>query len=141
MNACIELANSYNATNIEFLPVPEGMVPEIQNKSDVMLLPVKKNGAMSSIPSKLPAYMFSSKPIIGSLDLESDTAKSILESGCGIVVEPENEVELINAMKEASEWSKQVLEEKGNAGFEYAVLNFSKKENLQKVVTVIENII
>ena len=66
-----------------------------------MLLPLKKGAAMSSIPSKLPAYMFSKKPIIGSLDVQSDTARAIIESDCGLVVEPENEQALINAFKEA----------------------------------------
>lgn len=139
-NACRELANSLHAENIEFIPVQEGMVPIIQDKSDVMLLPVKKFGAMSSIPSKLCAYMFSSKAIIGSLDLESDSTRVILESDCGIVVQPENEDELINAMKVAAQWSKQILEEKGKNGFNYAMANFSKKQNLPKIVSVIKNI-
>jgi len=138
---CIELVKSLNATNIEFLFVPEGGVPAVQDKSDVMLLTVKKNGAMSSIPSKLPAYMFSAKPIIGSLDLESDTAKAIIESGCGIVIEPENEEALINAMIKFSLISRKELVDKGKAGFEYAVVHYSKKINLQKVVSIIENTI
>ena len=138
---CIELTESFKATNIEFLSVPEGFVPETQDKSDVMLLPVKKNGAMSSIPSKLPAYMFSAKPIIGSLDLESDTAKAINESSCGLIVEPENEIELIKAMKELSFLSKKDLKDKGKSGFDYAMAHFSKKANLQKVASIIENTI
>jgi glycosyltransferase involved in cell wall biosynthesis len=140
-NACIQLVKSLNVSNIEFLEVPQGMVPNIQDKADVLLLPVRKNGAMSSIPSKLPAYMYSSKPIIGSLDLESETAKAIKESGCGIVVEPENEVQLIKVIKDVSKWDIQTRNKKGNLGFEYAMKNFSKKTNLQKVVTIIENII
>jgi len=140
-NACKELVKVLGIKNIEFLPVPEKMVPSIQDKADVMLLPVKQNGAKSSIPSKLPAYMFSAKPIIGSLDLDSDTANAITTSGCGIVVEPENEMKLIDAMKQITEWSIQIREEKGNAGFEFAKSNFSKKNNLQKVISVIESLI
>jgi glycosyltransferase involved in cell wall biosynthesis len=138
-NACKDLVKSLQSSNIEFLSVPRGKVPEIQDKADVMLLPVKKNGAISSIPSKLPAYMFSSKPIIGSLDKESDTARAILESNCGIVVEPENENQLINAMKEVSKWSREVLDDKGKAGFNYAMLHFSKKANLSKVIALIND--
>jgi len=139
--ACIDLVNSLNINNIEFVQVPDGKVPSVQDVADVMILPVKKNGAMSSIPSKLPAYMFSAKPIIGSLDLKSDTAKAINDSGCGIVVEPENEIELIDAMKEVSEWSNQTIFEKGNLGFNYAILNFSKRTNLDKIVSIIESVI
>lgn len=138
---CIHLANSLNADNVEFIQVPEGKVPVVQDRADVLLLPVKKNGAMSSIPSKLPAYMFSAKPIIGSLDMESDTARAINDSDCGIVVEPENEDELITAMRKASQWDIVLREEKGNAGFNYAILNFSRKSNLDKVVSVIQNVL
>lgn len=138
---CIELTESLKATNIEFITVPQGKVPDIQSDADVMLLPVKKGGAMSSIPSKLPAYMFSAKPIIGSLDLESDTARAINESGSGLVVEPENMNGLINAMRELSSMSKVDLKDKGKSGFEYAMVHFSKKSNLQKVVSIIERTI
>ena len=139
-NACIELAKNYKARNIEFIPVPEGMVPSIQDRADVMLLPVKKGGALSSIPSKLPAYMFSAKAIIGSLDLESDTAKSIIKAGCGIVVEPENKESLMKAMIESSQWNRDLLNSKGKAGFSYAMQTFSKKANLPKVISLIENV-
>lgn len=136
--ACKELANALGATNVKFIPVPDGKVPEVQSKADVMLLPVKKGGAMSSIPSKLPAYMFSAKPIIGSLDKKSDTAKAIVDADCGIVIEPENEIELISAMQKISEWDRNLLVEKGENGFYYAIKNFSKSRNLEKVITIIK---
>ena len=134
---CKKLAKQLNAKNIEFIPVPEGKVPEIQDIADVMLLPVKKNSAYSSIPSKLPAYMFSKKPIIGSLDLDSDTAKAIVNANAGIVVEPENEEKLIEAMQQLSKWDKGKLLQNGENGFNYAMEHLSKKINLNKVVQVI----
>lgn len=138
---CMHLVNELEINNIKFLEVPEGMVPAVQDQADVLLLPVKKNAAMSSIPSKLPAYMFSSKPIIGSLDIESDTAKAIVNSGCGLVVPPEDEGELINAFVKASEWSVLERIQKGNCGFEYAMQHFSKKSNLLKLVLLINRLL
>jgi glycosyltransferase involved in cell wall biosynthesis len=137
-DACKELANTLGATNVKFIPVPDGKVPEVQSKADIMLLPVKKGGAMSSIPSKLPAYMFSAKPIIGSLDKKSDTAKAIVDADCGIVIAPENESELITAMRKISEWDRNLLGEKGENGFNYAIKNFSKSRNLEKVINIIK---
>lgn len=134
---CKELAKTLNASNIYFESVPEGKVPEVQAKADVMLLPVKVGGAMSSIPSKLPAYMFSAKPIIGSLDLESDTARAIKDADCGILVKPENESKLIEAMNEIVNWNNDILVQKGKNGFNYAIDNFSKKINLEKVINII----
>lgn len=135
--ACKELAWNYPEACIEFWDVPDGKVPEIQAQADVMLLPVKKGAAMSSIPSKLPAYMFSQKVIIGSLDMESDTAKAIIKSNCGLVVEPENEQLLIDAFQEVSGWDAQILEQKGRNGFDYAINRFSRTQNLPLITNLI----
>lgn len=137
---CENLAKSLNAKNVEFMSVPEGKVPHTQDIADVMLLPVKKNGAYSSIPSKLPAYMFSKKPIIGSLDVDSDTAKAIINADAGIVVEPENAEKLVAAIKEIASWNADKIKEKGENGFNYAMENFSKVGNLKKITHIIENL-
>lgn len=136
---CKELALNYPEVCIEFWDVPDGKVPEVQAQADVMLLPVRKGAAMSSIPSKLPAYMFSQKVIIGSLDMESDTAKAIIKSNCGLVVEPENEQLLIDAFQEVSRWNAQILEQKGRNGFDYAMNRFSRKQNLPLITNLIRS--
>ena len=133
------MASNYPEVCIEFWDVPDGKVPEVQAQADVMLLPVKKGAAMSSIPSKLPAYMFSQKVIIGSLDMESDTAKAIIESNSGLVVEPEDVQQLIEAFQEVSEWDVQTLEQKGRNGFDYAIKRFSRKQNLPLITDLIRN--
>lgn len=126
-------------TNIEFWDVPDGKVPEIQDYADVMLLSIKKGAASSSIPSKLPAYMFSAKPIITCVDANSDTANAIIEADCGWVLEPENSNELANKMVEVFSSKKDVLTNKGQKGFEYAIKKFSKRENLQKIIQLISS--
>lgn len=135
--ACKNLVETLRIENIQFMSVAEGKVPEVQDLADVMLLPVKTGAAMSSIPSKLPAYMFSKKPVIGSLDLESDTARAILQSNCGIVVPPEDEEKLVEALQEISNWDTDKIENSGNNGFDYAIKYFSKKSNLKKLVNIL----
>ena len=135
---CQNLSLKYADSIIEFVDVPSGKVPEIQNKADVMLLPIRKGAAMSSIPSKLPAYMFSQKPIIASVDADSDTADSIHKSGCGWVVEPENKNQLIALFKTIYEECHELRAVKGMNGFNFAMERFSKKNNLQKIVSIIE---
>lgn len=131
------MVKDMNTSSIEFWSVPEGKVPEIQEQADVMLLPIKKGAAGSSIPSKLPAYMFSQKPIIACVDENSDTANAVILSDCGWVLPPENVDRLIHLMKEILSLPKEVLCHKGKNGFDYAIQNFSKKNNLQKIITVI----
>ncbi len=126
---------------IEFWDVPNGKVPEIQSKADCMLLPIKKGAASSSIPSKLPAYMFSAKPIIGCMDADCDTANAIIEAGCGWVIEPENIEKLAEQMRKITALEASDLEAKGKKAQEYGLSHFSKKENLNRLVKVIEDIL
>lgn len=119
--------------DIQFWDVPFGQVPATQAKADVMLLPVKKGFALSSIPSKLPAYMFSAKPVLASVDGNSDSAKCILDAGAGWVCEPEDVEALANAMKNCMEKDTETLKKMGEAGFTYAIDEFSRTKNLQKL--------
>lgn len=127
-------------SSIEFWDVPNGKVPEIQSKADVMLLPIKKGAASSSIPSKLPAYMFSAKPIIGSMDVDSDTANAIQESGGGIIVEPENKELLARKMKEIAAKDKKELTDIGMQGQKYALKFFSKESNLNNLMHIVSEL-
>lgn len=126
---------------IEFWDVPNGKVPEIQSKADVMILPIKKGAASSSIPSKLPAYMFSAKPIIGCVDADSDTANAISEAECGWVIEPENAGKLASMMEVVISLDEACLKEKSDNAFSYGLSHFSKKENLDKLVKVIDEML
>lgn len=123
-------------SNIEFWNVPDGKVPEIQAQADVMLLPIKKGAASSSIPSKLSAYMFSKKPIVACVDGNSETASAIITANCGWVIMPE-EIELLaNNMKYIASINPNELETKGLNGFNYALENLTKEKNLKKLVSI-----
>ena len=137
----VKNAEKVSGNNVEFWQVPEGQVPDVQSMADVLMLPVKKGNASTSIPSKLPAYMFSAKPVLASVDEDSDTALAIINADCGFVVEPENAESLALIMKHIYNMDKTELEKLGRKGRNYALLNFSKKANLQKVVSVVENFV
>ncbi len=134
-------AENLMVTAIEFWDVPNGKVPETQALADILLLPIKKGASSSSIPSKLPAYMFSKKPIIANADEGSDSANCIKESGCGYVLEPENIEQLSKCMTEMVNLSKDQLDKMGENGLSFAQSNFSKTVNLKKVTAIIENTI
>ena len=128
-----------NNTNIEFLEVPEGQVEVIQNQADILLLPLKKNANNTSIPSKLPAYMFSSKPILACVDLQSDIAECIIESNSGWVITSEDKSSFVNVLREISKTTQFELQIKGENGYKYATKRFSKESNLPKLLNTILN--
>ena len=138
---CMALANDLKNRQIEFCEAKPVDVPELQSHADVLLLPLKKGIGKTATPSKLTAYLLSSKPVIACVEDETDVANILREGNCGFVVEPENEIALSSKMKELHDSEPAKLEELGQNGREYALLNLSKKANLQKVVSVIESLI
>lgn len=128
-----------NNLNIEFLEVPEGQVEIIQEQADVLLLPLKKNANNTSIPSKLPAYMFSAKPILAIVDNESDIAECINVSNSGWVIPSEDGISLANIMLEISNTTKFDLKIKGDNAYKYAINRFSRESNLPKLINAIIN--
>lgn len=138
---CIEIAHKLGNDRIEFYNVIPENVPELQSQSDVLLLPLKKGISLTATPSKLTAYLLSGKPVIASVEKESDVANIIQDANCGFVVEPENVESIALGMKQVYNLNKSELEKLGRNGKEYAVFNLSKKTNLQKLVSVIENTI
>ena len=136
-----KIVSSKKIERVKFVSVADGKVPEIQGLADVMLLPIKKGAASSSIPSKLPAYMFSKKAIIASVDHDSDSARVINDAGAGWVIEPENIDLLAQAMKRAYLLKMKSLNIMGDKGFEYAMNHFSKNNNLKKIVNAISKLL
>lgn len=134
-------AKKISDSQIEFWTVPDGKVPEVQSLGDVLMLPIIKGAAMSSIPSKLPAYMFSAKPIIACVEEDSDTADTISLAKCGWIVYPQNIDSLSEMMKIVVSLPSEHLQNLGINGFNYALKNFSKNTNLQNVRSVIDELV
>lgn len=134
---CQNLVKHLGVSNVDFLDVPAGEVAETQAMADILILPTIKNGAKSSIPSKLPAYMFSKKPIFALVDINTDTSKAILESNSGWVVRPESKEEIIQHFKMISQIHKSEFLKMGVNAYNYAKENFLKEKNLSKLVSLI----
>jgi glycosyltransferase involved in cell wall biosynthesis len=137
--ACIEIAKATPHLDIKFIDVPSGSVAAIQKKADILLLPVIKGGALSSIPSKLIAYMLSAKPILASIDKESESARIITDAKCGWLINAEDINGLAKRMQEVSILTNINLKNLGQNGFNYCLKNFSKKNNLNKLMSAIVN--
>jgi glycosyltransferase involved in cell wall biosynthesis len=138
---CLEVARKLDNHNIEFLEAVPEQIAEIQSKADVLLLPLKKEISKTATPSKLTAYLLSGKPVIACVENESDVAGILNKAECGFIVEPENIDAIAMAMKETYGMDQLQLQKMGQSGQNYAVLNLSKKANLNKVIAIIEDMV
>lgn len=134
---CQNMVSKLNLSNVYFIPAKLENVAQIQKTANILLLPTKKNAAMSSIPSKLIAYMFSEKPIIATVDAGSDTANAIENAKCGWVGEPENIAWLSEKMKELTQLPESTLAEMGKNGLKFGLKNYSKKYSCEKLCSAI----
>jgi glycosyltransferase involved in cell wall biosynthesis len=138
---CMDLADKFPYSKIEFCEAPSHIVPELQSKADVLLLPLRKGIGKTASPSKLSAYMFSAKPIIGCIEEDSDAAGIINSSECGWIVPPEDIESLTNIMEKVAKLDNKELQIKGKNGFNYALEHLSRKNNLQRMIAIInENV-
>jgi glycosyltransferase involved in cell wall biosynthesis len=121
---CEKIAGSYPESDIKFLDVPIGKVAEVQSMAHVLLLPTIKGTSNNSIPSKLPAYMFSVRPVVTLTESSSDIAKAIHEANCGWVGGSEDEEWMIDIFKEIRNIDHLDLKKKGQNALCYANENF-----------------
>jgi len=137
-DSCIKLVDQLKAINIQFISDPDARnVPLLQSLADVCLLPLKRGAGSSSIPSKLPAYLFSVKPVLATVDEDSDTANVIREGACGWIGPPENEEWLSAKMKAVISMTRDELSSLGAHGREYALARFSKAPGVKRLADLI----
>lgn len=135
---CVRLVKKLGAGNIRFVSVPDVVdVPRVQSIADVLLLPMKRGAGLTSIPSKLPAYLFSAKPILSTVDGKSDTAQCISDANCGWVGQPEDIRWLAFKMREVASMSSSELETLGRNGRRYGHLNFTKSSGVERLTDLI----
>jgi glycosyltransferase involved in cell wall biosynthesis len=71
------------------------------------------------------------------IDRNTDTYNAILEAKCGWVVNPEAKNQIIEKFKELVRIPKSESTRRGLNGYNYAIENFSKTKNLDKLISII----
>lgn len=135
--SCIDLVDNLNMNNVLFVDIPTGLksVVELQSIADVLLLPIQPDASVSSIPSKLIAYMFSSKPILSSAKSDSTTGLAISQNSCGLLVDKSNPWNY--QMSKFLMMDKNEINQMGLNSFEFGISRYSKKNGLLKIESLI----
>ena len=135
---CVALVHRLNLSNVFFISDPDvSNGPILQNMAHVCMLPMKRMAGLSSVPSKLPSYMFSAKPVIATVDGESDTARFVTEAECGWVGEAENLTWLVNTMKMVAQLTQDRLVTCGENAKRFGLTHFSKSSGVNRMAETI----
>lgn len=137
---CIEVASKFPKANIIFRSVSPNEVPSLQAEADVLLLPLKKGISQTALPSKLPAYMFSAKPILACVEDNSDVATILKDAGCGWITEPENLMMLSLQMQNCMTFSPEKIKQMGISARKYSLSHFTKRINLHAICKIIKSV-
>lgn len=117
-------------SNVKFIPFqPQDDLPYLLAASDVLIVPLDIDKSQLSVPSKLCNFMAAGRPILGLAHEDSEIAKVINESKCGISVIPGNVNEIANAIINLKN-SKNLRETLGHNGRRYAEIHFAKEKIL-----------
>jgi colanic acid biosynthesis glycosyl transferase WcaI len=77
--------------NVVFVdPQPAERLPEVLAAADVHLVPLKTGLARSSVPSKTYSILAAGRPLVASVDVGSEVARVVEQSGAGIAVPPDD---------------------------------------------------
>ena len=125
------LEDSRDLQSIKFLNLQSAeRFNDLLNMADIHLLPQLANSKGLFFPSKLKAMFSSGRPVIASVNLNSDIAKVV--SGCGLVIPPEDSLLLSKAILYLAEDSQQ-RKRLGRDARNHAVTNWSKDKILSNI--------
>ncbi|MGD1155341.1 MAG: glycosyltransferase family 4 protein [Terriglobia bacterium] len=85
------LARERRLANMQFLPTqPSELLPEMLASADVFVLTTKPGVGKTSFPGRIYSFLLAARPVIASVDRDSDLAQLLCEAGAGIVTAPGN---------------------------------------------------
>ena len=78
---------------------PADRVPEVLASADLHLVPLRAGLGASSVPSKTYSVLAAGRPLIASIDEDSEVARVVVEAGAGLAVPPDDVEALVEAVE------------------------------------------
>jgi glycosyltransferase involved in cell wall biosynthesis len=135
-----DIARKRFLLNMVFIPqVSMSEIGWYLRQADILLVHLKKDPLFRiTIPSKIQAYMFLSKPIL--LGVEGDAANMVCNANAGALFEPENSESLVVAIQGMLEKGETGLKAYGEKSYKYYSDCLSLMSGVDKFVRIFEKI-
>ena len=113
------LAERLEADRVMFLPYqPRELLTQSLSSAHIHYVGLAKGLAGFVVPSRLYGILAAGRPVIVAADRDSETARLVVEIGCGVVIQPDRPDLLAAAIRNAHD-GKIDLEEMGRLGRGY----------------------
>lgn len=127
-DSLVELARSLAVRNVQFLdPVPKSEMADLLSAADAAVITLRNAQAFSYAvsPNKLFDYMAAGRPILCAVP--GEVAQLVRTAGAGIPVEPENEAQLADAVRQLVALPQTEREQMGHRGRAYLEAHFDRR--------------
>jgi len=115
-------------SNVLLLPLQErSRLPEILSASDCTLVIQRSQVVDVNMPSKIPVFLATGRPVIASVNAQGAAAKVIADSGGGLLIPPEDPQALVQALITLKADPDRCAAY-GQAARNYAIAHFSLAE-------------
>ena len=126
-----------NGANVRFLPFrPADQVPHVMMAGDLHIVTVRRGLEGVVVPSKLYGILAAGRPVLAVADAKSDAARIVIESGSGIVADPDDPAGVAAAIRELRDNAPR-LAEMGRRARETAK-KYARVNELQRFVGIVE---
>lgn len=97
------MARELPSNKVTFSPlVPAEDLPDVLAAADVLLLNQRREVREMSLPSKLGCYFAAGRPVLAAVSADSEAGREVLRSEGGILVEPDQPMALLDAVRKLS---------------------------------------
>lgn len=139
LDDCWRLAAAIAPDRIHFQNVWPGNTMDVLHAADAVILPTRAAQSQVSVPSKLISYLLAGRPVIAAVLRESDTAAMVIESGAGVVVNPDDPKGLAGAVREMAQRSRDERLRIGSAAREWAMTHVTTEACLPRLIDIVES--
>jgi colanic acid biosynthesis glycosyl transferase WcaI len=135
--AALELA-ARDLPHVKFAPFrPVEQVAHVMTAGDLHIVTVKRGLEGVVVPSKLYSTLAAGRPILVVAPPESDAARIVVESDCGVAADPDDPAAVAAAIKELRAQPAR-LAEMGRRARETAA-KYARVDELQRFVAIVED--
>jgi colanic acid biosynthesis glycosyl transferase WcaI len=128
----VKRAHALNLNNVRFLPTqPKAVLPEMLAASDISLVTLDRRLGQLNVPSKTYNIMAGSRPVLAAVPENSEIARLVKESGCGVCVAPEDPESMAQAIKDML-GEPETLDRYGKNGRKYVVAHYSRDKLIKR---------
>jgi glycosyltransferase involved in cell wall biosynthesis len=132
-------ASAANAKNVKFLPFrPAEQVPHVMMAGDLQVITVKRGLEGVVVPSKLYSTLAAGRPVLVIAARESDAARIVNSTGCGVSADPDDPMAVAAAIRELRSDPAR-LAEMGRRATETAK-SYARVDELNRFAGVIEEV-